>query len=268
MLSRLPRSEAGIATYAGTVRPWECDRNNHWNVQFYLRAFQMASEILAAAGLGRNPGAASTAFRHFRFHGELFATETMKVVSGRIAEGPMEGHVLHRMVTGPDDRLSATAIEAPAYAVGGLPVIGGELLRKALPGAECHEERRGEADRRHGRQRRALQRREEQHQRQKLQPRAQHMAPARAGAQDRRAPQDQRQQRQHPEERPGEADLHRRDLARQQPDDDRIRRAADGDQHHDQKAGPRRGLQHSCLLPGPWPPHAGSAARAAARRPA
>ncbi|MGR3375415.1 acyl-CoA thioesterase [Salipiger abyssi] len=133
MLDRLLRTDTAVATYSSVVKRWECDRNNHWNVQFYVRAFQMASEILASATTGENPGSQSTAFRHYRFHGELFCPETMRVLSARIAEGPYAGWVLHRMLKGKDDRLSATAIEKPAYPVADLPVCTAAELQPALP---------------------------------------------------------------------------------------------------------------------------------------
>lgn len=133
MLDRLLTTDTAVATYSGVVKRWECDRNNHWNVQFYVRAFQMASEILATATTGENPGSESTAFRHYRFHGELFCPETMRVLSARIAEGPYAGWVLHRMLKGKDGKLSATAIEKPAYPVAELPVCTAAELQHALP---------------------------------------------------------------------------------------------------------------------------------------
>lgn len=133
MFNRLMTTDTAVATYSGVVKRWECDRNNHWNVQFYVRAFQMASELLASVTTGENPGSGSTGFRHYRFHGELFCPETMRVLSSRIGEGPYAGWVLHRMVKGMDGRLSATAIERPAYPVESLPTCTPEELHPALP---------------------------------------------------------------------------------------------------------------------------------------
>jgi acyl-CoA thioesterase FadM len=52
-------SASTMETYRGVVQPWECDRNNHWNVRFYIRAFQMASEALAIAITGGHDDNAS-----------------------------------------------------------------------------------------------------------------------------------------------------------------------------------------------------------------
>ncbi|MCA0043369.1 thioesterase family protein [Celeribacter litoreus] len=131
MFDRLKRTESAVVSYSGAVKRWECDRNGHMNVQFYVRAFQMASEVLATLVLGENPGTQSSDLRHYRFHGELFSGEAMHIQSSRIADGEFAGWVLHRMFKGA--RLSATAIERPAYPVEGLPACRPEALEKALP---------------------------------------------------------------------------------------------------------------------------------------
>ena len=133
MITRLTRTDTALVTHTGVVRPWECDRNGHWNVQFYVRAAQTASEVLASAVTGTNPGGASASFRHFRFHAELFSTEIATVLSSRIAAGPLAGRVLHRLVTGPQARLSATAVEIPAYPVDDLPACAEADLARAVP---------------------------------------------------------------------------------------------------------------------------------------
>lgn len=102
-----------ITTYCGVVQPWECDRNNHWNARFYVRAFQMASEAYSVAIRGINSGVETASFRHVRFHRELFVAAAVKVRSARIAQGPLAGAVLHWLESG--GRLRATAIDQPGY---------------------------------------------------------------------------------------------------------------------------------------------------------
>jgi acyl-CoA thioesterase FadM len=109
----VPR-EAGIAvTYCGSVQTWECDRNNHWNVRFYIRAFQMASETFALYVCGRNPGAETAVTRHIRFHRELFPAQTMTVRSARAPRGKHGAAVVHLMES--QGKLCATALDLPGF---------------------------------------------------------------------------------------------------------------------------------------------------------
>lgn len=132
---RLPRcGEESVLTYSGVVKRWECDRNKRWSVQFYVRAFQMASEVLAAATTGGNPGVASARVRHYRFHGDLFCPDTMRVQSSRIEGGECDGLVVHWMEAGQDGgRLAATAVEMPAYPNDSLPRRAACSVTPALP---------------------------------------------------------------------------------------------------------------------------------------
>lgn len=132
MFNRLITAPTAVRSYSGVVKRWECDHNGHWNMQFYMRGFQMASEVLATLVTGTNPGARSADLRHYRFHREVFCPEAMYVLSSRIAEGPLTGSVLHRMLRGGDRLLSATAIERPGYPVDALPFCTAEELRPAL----------------------------------------------------------------------------------------------------------------------------------------
>lgn len=125
--------DGGVLSYSGAVKRWECDRNDHWNVGFYVRGFQMASEVLAAMATGTNPGVAVSAARLYRFHRELFCPEPMNILSSRLAHGPCAGGVVHRMLGGADQRLAATAFEMPAYPVQDLPVCAPEEAAKAMP---------------------------------------------------------------------------------------------------------------------------------------
>lgn len=122
----------GDLTYSGVVRRWELDHNDHWNVQFYIRAFQMASELVATRALGRNPGVVGALLWHFRFHRELVCPQPMRIHSARIAGGPQAGNVVHQMVSGSENWLSATAIEVPDY-VPNLPAVSADAIVRALP---------------------------------------------------------------------------------------------------------------------------------------
>ena len=128
----LPLSDGGwVTSYSGVVRRWECDRNDHWNIQFYARAFQAASEVLAVKLTGRNPGSATATVRHYRFHHELFCPAPVTIRSARISGGTLDGAVAHWMETGIKRQLAATAIDWPTIPVADLPSCDGEAVSAA-----------------------------------------------------------------------------------------------------------------------------------------
>jgi len=120
----LPMSADGFAeTHRSHVSMWELDENDHWHAQFYLRAFQQASEILAVAATGQNPGAASISVRHVRFFRELRGGDPLTVLSARILDGPNSGQIAHLMRHTQDGRLCASALDVPGFDVSSLPAF-------------------------------------------------------------------------------------------------------------------------------------------------
>ena len=113
------------------VERWECDYNNHWNVRFYGRSFQMASEVLAARQTGENAGAAIVHTRHIRFHKELFVSAPVTIRSARVDGGPQDGAVVHLLSS--DGRLAASSLEQPGPGATLLPGIPAADLALALP---------------------------------------------------------------------------------------------------------------------------------------
>ena len=118
-------------TFRGTVQSWECDRNDHMNVRFYVRAFQMASEVFTFYTTGRNPGAASTKTRYTRFHRELFKGDPFSVRSARVADGEFQGAVIHMLES--NGRICATALDAAAVPAGTAPDWPSDAIDPALP---------------------------------------------------------------------------------------------------------------------------------------
>jgi len=119
------RSDGSLVTYRGSVKRWECDADNNWNMDLYARAFQIASETLAMAATGLNPGVATAALRLFRVHHELSCSTPTTVRSARIVGGGHDGLVVHVMETGSNGHIVATALDVPGYnteAVSGLSV--------------------------------------------------------------------------------------------------------------------------------------------------
>lgn len=120
-------------THRSFVNTWECDENAHWNVQFYFRAFQQASEILPLQHGKPNPGAATAQTRHIRYHRELAAATSVRVRSGVIADGDLKGLIVHRLDDSQSGILAATALDLPAYDPEGLPSVQAEDTEEARP---------------------------------------------------------------------------------------------------------------------------------------
>jgi acyl-CoA thioester hydrolase len=82
-----------ILTARGCVNTWQCDENNHLNVQYFPAfAWDGARHLQAALGLGPRALAAAglkvrTVEDHIRYHRELFAADAWEVVSGPVEIG-------------------------------------------------------------------------------------------------------------------------------------------------------------------------------------
>lgn len=145
----------GQPTYHTRVERWECDYNDHWNVRFYGRSFQAASETIATHAGGANPGADTIRGRHLRYHRELTVSAPVEVRSAVLTEaGELDGAVVHQMWS--SDMLAATALDLPGQGAhlplvtpGDVPLamprgISGPLAENApAPGADVTEIRLG-----------------------------------------------------------------------------------------------------------------------------
>ncbi|MCB1448560.1 MAG: acyl-ACP thioesterase [Nitratireductor sp.] len=120
-------------THRSFVNTWECDENRHMNVQFYFRAFQQASEVLALSATGNNPAARTAIVRHVRYHRELVEGRPIVVRSGHVAEGKFAGSILHLLEDGESGMLAATALDQPGYKVGRMEIAPEEDWTNALP---------------------------------------------------------------------------------------------------------------------------------------
>jgi acyl-CoA thioester hydrolase len=126
-------NEGFIETSRGFVNDWDCDENAHYNVQFYQRDFQMASEIYAQCVADTSPGWRSAICRHVRFLRELRSAQSTRILSGRVGEGPMAGNIVHLMYAVNDNSLCATAIDNPGYRIGEAPLIALSAIGEAMP---------------------------------------------------------------------------------------------------------------------------------------
>jgi|GEM_PF-1645316 len=122
-------ADIGLATLHSRVERWECDYNNHWNVRFYCRSFQMADEVAAAKGGVEATGTPPA--RHIRFHSELFDASPVEVRSMVLDAGPHQGTTVQ--VLSSEGRVSASAMDFGGAPRPGLPGISPDLVDFALP---------------------------------------------------------------------------------------------------------------------------------------
>jgi acyl-CoA thioester hydrolase len=128
----MERSEIGRPTYHTRVERWECDYNDHWNVRFYGRSFQAASETIAAHEGRPNPGANTVKSRLMRFHSELRVSAPVEVRSAKLTGADnLDGAVIHHMWSA--GKLAATGLDLPGTSGGHLPPVTPEDVPMALP---------------------------------------------------------------------------------------------------------------------------------------
>jgi acyl-CoA thioester hydrolase len=99
-------------TQRGTVGAWQCDSNDHWNVQFYCMQFDLAARFAGMTG-GAPVDAPEPQSRLMRFHSELVAGDIFSIETGRISDGAHQGSLVHLMRHISDGKLIATALDAP-----------------------------------------------------------------------------------------------------------------------------------------------------------
>lgn len=119
-----------VETLRSFVNTWECDENDHLNVQFYVERFDLAARFFGAQ-TGAPLDAPLPHTRHVRFHAELRAAAVTRTRSAVITDGAFEGYVVHMMDDMERGILSATAIDAPSQPHG--HGIGEREVEKALP---------------------------------------------------------------------------------------------------------------------------------------
>jgi acyl-CoA thioester hydrolase len=103
-----------ISTARGCVNTWQCDENNHLNVQYFPSfAWDGARHLHAALGLGPRALAAAglkvrTVEDHVRYHRELFAADAFEVASGPVEIGESEMVAYHEIRNALDGSVAGT----------------------------------------------------------------------------------------------------------------------------------------------------------------
>lgn len=103
-------------TFRSTVNTWQCDENEHLNVQFFTAFADDASTHLLTL-LGMGPAAQATSglglerqSDHIRYWQELRSEDAVEIVSAPIAVEPHRIVLYHEQRNGFDNSLSATCI--------------------------------------------------------------------------------------------------------------------------------------------------------------
>ncbi|WP_150524322.1 acyl-CoA thioesterase [Roseibium sediminis] len=100
-----------IVTLYSFVNRWECDENDHLNVQFYFSRFEEADrQFRLTTGLSETLVGARRV-RHVRYHKELRTGDLIHVTSYVAFDGPHMLTVVHQMHNATTDVLAATAID-------------------------------------------------------------------------------------------------------------------------------------------------------------
>lgn len=93
------------------VNRWECDENDHLNVQFYFSRFEEADrQFRLMCGLSETLVGARRV-RHVRYHKELRTGDLITVHSSIAFDGPHMLTVVHEMRDGSTGVLAATALD-------------------------------------------------------------------------------------------------------------------------------------------------------------
>ncbi len=125
--------ETWTETHRSFVNTWECDENDHLNVQFYLGHFDEAARIFTR---NNDDSYRLPKSRHVRFHRELRPGAMTRIVSGIVADGAFAGWIVHRLEDAGLDHVAATALDAPAdgMQLGGISWQDAEIaLPRGLP---------------------------------------------------------------------------------------------------------------------------------------
>ena len=121
--------DAWTETHRSFVNTWECDENDHLNVQFYMRDFDEAARIYLR---NDDSGYILPTTRHVRFHRELRPGAMTRIVSGAVSDGEFAGWLVHRLEDVGMNHIAATALDAPRDAEQG-GEVSQQQAESALP---------------------------------------------------------------------------------------------------------------------------------------
>ncbi|PCI05858.1 MAG: hypothetical protein COB78_04580 [Hyphomicrobiales bacterium] len=124
---------AFVETYRSFVNTWQCDENDHMNVQFYFKNFAEAAEIFALRHKMERIPASRPKVRHVRYLSELRNASSIAVKSAFISDGEHQGHIIHLLENIDENVVSATALDTCDNPPAELPTVKSEDIAFALP---------------------------------------------------------------------------------------------------------------------------------------
>ena len=124
---------AFIETHRSFVNTWQCDENDHMNVQFYFNNFAEAAEIFALKYRIDRVQASRPKVRHVRYLRELRGASSIVIKSAIIGDGQHSGSIIHIMENVGEGVVSATALDHCENPPTGLPTVNSDDIAFALP---------------------------------------------------------------------------------------------------------------------------------------
>lgn len=119
-----------IETHRSFVNTWECDENDHMNVQFYSKRFGESDAIFSSL-IGQE--LAPPILQHIRYHAELMAGASTFVRSSVVANGDHAGSLVHELIETSGNVVAATMIRPTPEISDSRYHVDGETLAHALP---------------------------------------------------------------------------------------------------------------------------------------
>lgn len=122
-----------IETRRSFVNTWECDENDHLNVQFYFKNFAEAGEIFALKHQMDRIQGSRPKIRHVRYIRELRSASSILIKSAIISDGEYAGRIIHLLENSGAGVVSAATIDYCENAKSNMPTVSSKEVAFALP---------------------------------------------------------------------------------------------------------------------------------------
>jgi acyl-CoA thioester hydrolase len=122
-----------IETHRSFANMWECDENNHINVQFFMKRFEEAYAVFCTLDNHSSRLSNSVTHRHLRFHREIRAGESQLISSGVIKSGEHKGCLIHIMTNAVSGEVCTTALDCLSSPMACENFVDDTYLSLALP---------------------------------------------------------------------------------------------------------------------------------------
>lgn len=119
-----------LETHVSVVQKWECDSNDHLNIQFFHQRFREAGHHFRLLHGLRSPALRRA---HTRFHRELLLDDRGHVRTLPVRDGRGAVFLLHELIRSEDGVLSSTSLEPLPDAPADLAAAPAEEFGHALP---------------------------------------------------------------------------------------------------------------------------------------